>query len=661
MSKNKPKSRNQVEKENVPAPITSQQDGAFEFEKTMRFVREIVEMFAIAFVLAFLFRTFEGELFSIPTGSMAPTLMGRHKEYNCPECGFEYQVSASNEFDPNENAYTGHVVFGGTCPQCRYTAYLGEGNPHGKNFSSFNGDKILVNKYTLNFRRPNRWEVTVFRFPGDPRTSYIKRIVGLENETLAIHSGNIYIKKDGETEFQIARKSAPQLLATMQMVHCNDYMKAEHIAGGFPTRWHTDTRMTLHKSGDSDRRWDSDRRGPFGRRGNPEPQLASETIDIVHFDGMTEQTPDGWVTDDHISFRSKVTPAYTWLNYRHCIPTTEDWNQYKLGQFDPKTRPIPAQLITDFTAYNTFLSYKKPSQKHFVPTDHSANIFKRDVIRDGQHTTEYASLPNVRELGVNWVRDLAVQCELTTHQPQGEVVFELIGGGVPFHCALNIEKGTATLSIPGLPNFKQVTVATPVKGIGSWHVLFSNTDDQLRLFVDSQEIEFSDHNGTYSLSDDRSPTTRDLTPAAIGALNTEVSIDHLTVWRDIYYIAVDENTPIDDDRGSTNRDSLTNQISSNSEESLRQSFSDPTRWQYLGKTRVVERTLGPGQFFAMGDNTAHSDDSRTWLNRNPNASFYVPEKFLIGEALFVYWPHGKPVPGTDLKVVPNPGRMRFIH
>ena len=49
----------------------------------------------MAFVLAFLFRTFEAEAFVIPTGSMAPTLMGRHKDVYCPKCGCEYQISAS--------------------------------------------------------------------------------------------------------------------------------------------------------------------------------------------------------------------------------------------------------------------------------------------------------------------------------------------------------------------------------------------------------------------------------------------------------------------------------------------------------------------------------------------------------------------------------------
>ncbi len=67
-------------------------------------IRETVESVIIAFVLAFLFRTFEAEAFVIPTGSMAPTLMGKHKDLECPMCHFRYQVSASDNQENNEPA-----------------------------------------------------------------------------------------------------------------------------------------------------------------------------------------------------------------------------------------------------------------------------------------------------------------------------------------------------------------------------------------------------------------------------------------------------------------------------------------------------------------------------------------------------------------------------
>src|SRR5258705_12428554 len=89
-------------------------------------IRETVESIAVAFVLAFLFRTFEAEAFVIPTGSMAPTLLGQNKDLLCPKCGFHYQAGASSE---DEQLAEQRGVVGGprdvvavTCPLCRYEA-----------------------------------------------------------------------------------------------------------------------------------------------------------------------------------------------------------------------------------------------------------------------------------------------------------------------------------------------------------------------------------------------------------------------------------------------------------------------------------------------------------------------------------------------------------
>src|SRR5437764_13399824 len=84
--------------------------------------RETVESIAMAVILALLFRGFVAEAFVIPTGSMAPTLDGRHKDVWCPKCGEQYQVSGSPEQDNDQ--LTGLHVVSGTCPICRYTQTL---------------------------------------------------------------------------------------------------------------------------------------------------------------------------------------------------------------------------------------------------------------------------------------------------------------------------------------------------------------------------------------------------------------------------------------------------------------------------------------------------------------------------------------------------------
>src|SRR3954470_1925188 len=83
--------------------------------------RETVEAIVVAMILALLVRGFEAEAFVIPTGSMAPTLMGRHKEITCPQCGYVYSVNASEEVEgfPGANLH-GRRVFSGICVNCRF-------------------------------------------------------------------------------------------------------------------------------------------------------------------------------------------------------------------------------------------------------------------------------------------------------------------------------------------------------------------------------------------------------------------------------------------------------------------------------------------------------------------------------------------------------------
>lgn len=78
-------------------------------------------------------------------------------------------------------------------------------------------------------------------------------------------------------------------------------------------------------------------------------------------------------------------------------------------------------------------------------------------------------------------------------------------------------------------------------------------------------------------------------------------------------------------------------------------------------------TLAEDQFFVLGDNSPNSQDSRWWSREGiGNDGFYragvVPRDYLVGKALFVYWPSGfRLFAKSRLAVIPNVGQMRFIY
>ena len=62
---------------------------------------------------------------------------------------------------------------------------------------------LIIDELTYRFREPMRGEVIVFRYPGDPSTFYIKRIMGLPGERVDIANGTLSINgiKIDESEY----------------------------------------------------------------------------------------------------------------------------------------------------------------------------------------------------------------------------------------------------------------------------------------------------------------------------------------------------------------------------------------------------------------------------------------------------------------------------
>jgi signal peptidase I len=139
-------------------------------------VKENIEAIIIAFIMALVIRCFCIEVFKIPSSSMEPTLLGdvsdNHPRSSCPFG--DYHVPPA---------------------------------PPPPLVDSASGDRIMVTKYFYSFSPIERYDVLVFKFPLNQAKNFIKRVVGLPNEEILIHRGNLYVRKPGETSFQIARRT----------------------------------------------------------------------------------------------------------------------------------------------------------------------------------------------------------------------------------------------------------------------------------------------------------------------------------------------------------------------------------------------------------------------------------------------------------------------
>lgn len=56
------------------------------------------------------------------------------------------------------------------------------------------GDYLIVDELSYKFHEPQRGDVIIFKFPEDTSQFFIKRIIGLPGETLAIKDTNVVIK-----------------------------------------------------------------------------------------------------------------------------------------------------------------------------------------------------------------------------------------------------------------------------------------------------------------------------------------------------------------------------------------------------------------------------------------------------------------------------------
>lgn len=584
--------------------------GVFGFFKDYS-VRETFESFVIAILLALMFRAFEAEAFIIPTGSMAPSLQGQHKDLQCDQCGHQYRVGVGEGID----------VTGTTCPICRYTTAISKSVPsHATN----NGDRILVNKFIYDFKEPERFDVVIFKNPNIAKENYIKRLIGLPGDKILIENGDIYTMQQeasGQYVKTIARKPSHKLLHTLELLADTAHSARDLEITQWPLQWQQ-------------------------RTGEP---------------NWTSQYGEGRAN----IFTSTAMPEISWLRFRNDGPEDKDWpNIIKMARNGEvfKSAPNPGRLVNDYVAYNDFT--RAIANLEFL----QSAVFKPQGIPPSDRRFLQAF-----NKGLHWVGDIGVEADVEIKSDTGNLFFDIVEGGAHFQLALDTQSGVLKLSAVTPENpvseskivfvdeqgnkVDAPSVKTSVVGPGSHQIRIINADDKIHLWVDGDLIDFP--GCTYTRTDIPVPhfseeDPADAQPIGIGCQNLEVVVNRLKVFRDIYYISTMDQAFMDNEG---NADVVT----------MIETMRNPTRWKKESTREMFMAKKGQtqpmfelkdsddsakDQFLPMGDNSAQSLDGRVW-----GGPRYFERDLLIGRAIVVFWPHtlNEPIP-----YMPNVGRMTFI-
>ena len=515
--------------------------------------RETIESIAMAIILAFMFRTFIVEAFVIPTGSMATTLQGRHMEVDCPQCGYRYQSGASTE---NADAEFYHEVVAPTCPICRHTMELDK--IADSNQRSFTGDRILVNKFSYAFRDPERWQVVVFRFPGNPKQPYIKRLVGLPGESIRIAGGDVYVAREPEPgDYKIVRKPDNRLLSMLQLVHDSNHRPAVFDEIHWPRRW--------------------------------QPWIHDEKVKT------------GWsMLDGSRGYQNTgASRLDSYLRYNHIV-VPQVWSEI--------------QLLEDFrSAGQQEQMEKQLVNLRQVAQDQSVGELIADYYAYNDRLTEW---DKSHKRGLHWVGDLAGEYEVEIQGKTGVLLLDLVEGGVHYRCQIDVANGTATIQIDdGKGVFtaedgsqqKEVSGETDLVGPGSYDLRFSNVDNEIRLWVDNDRIDFNTP-ATYLTDTHRTPRWTaedplDAAPLGIGSRQLAMTVHRMRAYRDIYYVAAKP-------RESNEYEGYSNFDARDRLASYENWDSEPM----FGRRRTLEFKLSKDEFFPLGDNSPQSKDARLWIN-----------------------------------------------
>lgn len=533
-----------------PRPIQAEPKG---FTKPT--VPDTLISVVIAFALAFIGRAFVLEPFVIPTGSMAPTLLGAHFRATSAESGAEWpidrQLTDSKHGALIRDPYTTSEFEAGAMRQRA-------------------GDRILVLKRTPLSRQMRRYEVAVFRNPVDPGENLIKRIIGKPGEQIALVDGDVFVRpvpEDAtnslttwdEQGWSIARKPEREQRAVWLPVFDTAHLpRSGPVPGAWPFKpsedWTLDgTTLSKDSEGIAELSWDN-------TVWDIRDRLAYNDIDLYRDPRFGPGRAKGWLPPNYPVSDLAISTGF---------------------EPNSKSDELTIELTTRQTVFQARVSGT------------TVTLMSRDLLLPESDWTELA-----REKPVTPIKPGQASLVEFWHADQSLWLFvndRLV-------CRVNYDWSIPDRLRHSIKGVKLDTLLPLTRGMNLLASTEQYTKPEIRIEVSGGPAK----------------------------------LHRVRVDRDLYYHAYQTT------------------------DSMRAGMPP------LGTHPLSTATLGKGQYFALGDNSPRSADSRVWGEPHPlvqqnfpatAAQGVVPEELIIGRAFMVYFPsisREGPVPVPDL------GRIRPI-
>jgi hypothetical protein len=211
------------------------------------------------------------------------------------------------------------------------------------------------------------------------------------------------------------------------------------------------------------------------------------------------------------------------------------------------------------------------------------------------------------------VRDLMISAWVTLRGESGVFAMSLTDGVLEIRCEFDTARQEVRMIDESSGRVVQ-SAPLPDQLASGAEVDFSLWDRQALLAIDGRVL-FPPHVDPRPAEAGRTPWH----PARLGARRLRAQVQNLRLYRDVYYT---ENVG------------------------------------ERGVTRPL--TLGPDEFFVLGDNSSVSRDSRCWTD-----GLVLHRDLLLGKPLVVHLPsrrHRLQLGGWQTEIrIPDPARIRYIH